>query len=130
MLVRVLEFQPIPMTASNLIYLGFCFKILTVLLREIINMETAIRHITDENGQTPLHYAASTNFAEGVKFFLLNHKMHITEKDVDGLFPIHCASKYGHVGILVEYLHNCLDAREFVNQDGQNILHGQKSKGK
>lgn len=87
-------------------------------------------HITDDNGQTPLHYAASTNFAEGVQFFLLKHKMHIIEKDADGFFPIHCASKYGHVGILVKLLYNCLDAREFVNQDGQNILHVAAKYGK
>ncbi|KAL8119139.1 hypothetical protein AgCh_016592 [Apium graveolens] len=101
-----------------------------VLLKEIIKMKTAIMHITDENGQTPLHHAASTNFAVGVQYFLLNHKMHIFKTDADGFFPIHCASKYGHVGILVEFLNNCLDAREFLNQDGQNILHVAAKYGK
>lgn len=94
-----------------------------VLLQEILRMKTTVIHIKDENKQTPLHYAASINFAEGVQLLLDKHKMDIIEKDVNGFFPIHCASKYGHVGILMKLLHNCLDAREFVTQDGQNILH-------
>ena len=93
-------------------------------------MKTAILKIKDEKGQTPLHYAASTNFTEGVDFLLDKLKMDLIEKDADGLFPIHCASKYGHVGILKKLLQDSLDAREFVNQDGQNILHVAAKYGK
>ncbi|XP_017245614.2 protein ACCELERATED CELL DEATH 6 [Daucus carota subsp. sativus] len=93
------------------------------LLKELTKMKTEVLSITDENEQTPLHCAASTNFAEGVDFILEKYKMDIFEKDSDGFLPIHYASKYGHIGILIKLLQYKLDAREFVNQDGQNILH-------
>ena len=87
-------------------------------------MKTEVLSITDENEQTtPLHCAASTNFAEGVEFLLEKYRMDIFEKDSDGFLPIHYACKYGHIGILIKLLQYKLDAREFVNQDGQNILH-------
>lgn len=40
-----------------------------------------------------------------------------------GSFPVHLASKSGHVDILQKLMQNCPDAGRFINRKGQNILH-------
>ncbi|KAK1371766.1 PGG domain-containing protein [Heracleum sosnowskyi] len=102
----------------------------TVLLKEIAKMKAAVIHAKNEYGQTPLHHAASINFLGGVEFLIDTFKMDIFEQDAYGFYPIHSASKNGHVGILEMLLQHCPDAREFVNEDNQNILHVAAKYGK
>ncbi|KAL8110812.1 protein ACCELERATED CELL DEATH 6-like [Apium graveolens] len=94
-----------------------------VLLKEIAKMKAVGIHARNEYEQTPLHHAASINFLEGVEFLIDTFKMDIFGKDAYGFYPVHSAAKNGHVGILEMLLQHCPDAREFVNEDNQNILH-------
>lgn len=99
-------------------------------MQEIAKMKPAVIYVKDEDGQNPLHYAASTGFIDGVHLLLNQIKMDASERDADGSYPIHLASKNGHVGILEKLLQHCPDAKEYVNQDGQNILHVAAKYGK
>ncbi|XP_074332316.1 protein ACCELERATED CELL DEATH 6-like [Apium graveolens] len=93
------------------------------LLQKVGKIKPAVIHVKDEYGQTPLHHAAALNFLEGVEFLVHKFKMDIYEKNAYGFYPLHSASKNGHVGILKKLLQHCPDAKEFVNDDNQNILH-------
>lgn len=80
-------------------------------------------HLRDEEGRTPLHWAASMGYLEGVRFMLGRNASIATERDKNGLFPIHIASAKGHVHLIQELLQYWPNSRELLNNNGQNILH-------
>jgi len=45
------------------------------------------------------------------------------ERDIDGIFPLHLASAFGHIEVLKKLLENCPDPREIVDNKGRNIVH-------
>ena len=51
----------------------------------------------DEEQKTPLHWAASMGYLEGVRNLLGKNTSTAMERDKDGFFPIHTASAKGHV---------------------------------
>ncbi|KAA8525043.1 hypothetical protein F0562_011463 [Nyssa sinensis] len=81
----------------------------------------------DENGRTPLSYAASIGYLDGVCCLLDCNAFAFTEytynRDRDGFYPIHMASRNGHINVIQEFLRRCPDSRELLNPKGQNILH-------
>ncbi|CAL8136447.1 unnamed protein product [Prunus armeniaca] len=85
-------------------------------------MEANILNSKDETGRTPLHYAASIGYLEGVRF-LGRRLVDSHRKDHCGNFPIHHASSKGHVNIVKELLQHCPDSMELRNSSDQNILH-------
>ncbi|KAK7845058.1 protein ACCELERATED CELL DEATH 6 [Quercus suber] len=80
-------------------------------------------HLLDEEGRTPLHWAACIGYLEGVRFLLGRNASIATERDKNGLFPIHVASAKGHVHLIQELLQYWPNSRELLNHNGQNILH-------
>ncbi|ONI17170.1 hypothetical protein PRUPE_3G142400 [Prunus persica] len=93
------------------------------VLKIISNMEANILNSKDEKGRTPLHYAASIDYLDGVRFLLELRLSDSHQMDNGGNFPIHSASSKGHVKIVKELLRHCPDSRELKNSSGQNILH-------
>ncbi|CAL2247721.1 unnamed protein product [Prunus armeniaca] len=92
------------------------------VLKIISNMEANILNSIDETGRTPLHYAASICYLEGVRF-LGRRPVDSHRKDHCGNFPIHYASSKGHVNIVKELLQHCPESMELTNSSEQNILH-------
>ncbi|KAF3954124.1 hypothetical protein CMV_020493 [Castanea mollissima] len=84
----------------------------------------------DSKGMTPLSYAASIGYLEGVRYLLNKHADYIYESDQNGFFPIHTASSRGHIKIVQEFIQKCPDSVELLNHQGQNILHVAAMSGK
>ncbi|BFG25275.1 hypothetical protein CerSpe_115490 [Prunus speciosa] len=80
-------------------------------------------NVKDEKGRTPLHYAASTGYLEGVRFFLDKCPSDSNQADTSGFLPIHSASSKGYDKIVEELLRHFPASKELPNSDGQNILH-------
>ncbi|KAJ9686357.1 hypothetical protein PVL29_015319 [Vitis rotundifolia] len=87
-------------------------------------------HQTDEHGRTPLHYAASIGYLEGVQMLLDQSNFDRYQKDVEGFLPIHVASMRGHVDIVKELLQVSCDSIEWLSKHGENILHVAAKYGK
>ncbi|KAF7144174.1 hypothetical protein RHSIM_Rhsim05G0056400 [Rhododendron simsii] len=114
---------------------GQCAKKLLEWKKDLINK-------TDMYGWTPLHYAACSGSAKGVKELLAVDKsgVYITSKtqwsverpvgcistysNDEGLgTPLYIAAAHGHVSVIEELLSYSPDCWEMVNSKGQNILH-------
>lgn len=91
--------------------------ILAALLNEIV-------HIRGEDGGTPIHYAATTGYVEGIRILLRKCIASALECNTKGHLPIHLASKWGHYEVLKELLHQeWPNSRVLLNKKGQNVLH-------
>ncbi|XP_075665020.1 protein ACCELERATED CELL DEATH 6-like [Castanea sativa] len=78
----------------------------------------------DDKGTTPLFYAASMGYLDGVEILLKKPtKCCAYERDTDGYYPIHIASKKGHIQVIKKFLDKYPDMIELLNEEGQNILH-------
>ncbi|KAF3947120.1 hypothetical protein CMV_026704 [Castanea mollissima] len=84
----------------------------------------------DEEQRTPLHWAASMRYLEGVRNLLGKNTSTAMERDKDGFFPIHMASAKGHVHVIQELLQHWPYVEEMQNSKGQNILHVAATSGK
>ena len=123
---------------SNLIsLLNFIFSNIYIfflnleMLEEIAIKNQNLFHIRDIKGKTPLYFAASKVYLEGVKFLLKYSEKSTLERSIKGNFPIHAACKHGHVGIVNELLEQqWTNPAEFLNNKGQNILHSAAKSGK
>ena len=87
-------------------------------------------YLRDENGGTPLHYAASTNYLEGIRILLKKCSVLALECNTKGDLPIHIACKMGHVKIVKELLKQKPNGGDFLNLKGENILHVAAKSGK
>ena len=103
---------------------------MTVTLQEITRNIPSQIHVIDKVGQTPLSYAVSTGFLNGVICLLDEFNMDSFLMDSTGSYPVHVASKIGHVHILKKLLNSFPDSGRFVNGKGQNILHVAAENGK
>ncbi|CAA7035179.1 unnamed protein product [Microthlaspi erraticum] len=77
----------------------------------------------DEEKRSPLSYAASVGYDDGVRRLLQGFENVPYVRDHDGFFPIHSACRRGHVGALEVILEFCPDTIELLNLQGQNVLH-------
>ena len=84
----------------------------------------------DEEQKTPLHWAASMGYLEGVRNLLGKNTSTAMERDKDGFFPIHTASAKGHVHAIQELLQHWPYVEEMQNSKGQNILYVAATSGK
>ena len=81
-------------------------------------------YLRDENGGTPLHYAASIGYLKGVCQLLPRSAYLSLEWDRKGYLPIHLACKMGHVMVVEEFLkQEWPNVKDMVTSQGQNILH-------
>ncbi|KAJ9170966.1 hypothetical protein P3X46_019024 [Hevea brasiliensis] len=77
----------------------------------------------DANGGTPLHWAAYRGDLDAIGFLLSVSRSIIFEKDNDGCFPIHIASKEGNVKVIKMLVECWPDPEELLTTKGRNILH-------
>lgn len=101
------------------------------MLEEIAKTKQVLFHIRDEKGKTPLYFAASKGYLEGVQFLLHYSRQSTLERSTKGDFPIHAACKNGHVNVVNVLLEKQWpDPTELLNKEGQNILHVAAKSGK
>ncbi|KAF3971028.1 hypothetical protein CMV_005327 [Castanea mollissima] len=101
------------------------------MLEEIAKTKQVLFHIRDEKGKTPLYFAASKGYLEGVQFLLHYSRQSTLERSTKGDFPIHAACKNGHVNVVNVLLEEQWpDPTELLNKEGQNILHVAAKSGK
>ena len=101
------------------------------MLEKIYKKNEQLFHIRDERGKSPLHYAASEGYIDGVRFLLTNFKQQAFERSKNGDFPIHAACKRGHTKVVKEFLQQQrLYPTELLNKKSQNILHVAAENGK
>ncbi|KAA8550160.1 hypothetical protein F0562_001824 [Nyssa sinensis] len=95
------------------------------VLDKLLRFRSSLIDSVDENGRTPLSYAASIGYLDGICCILdLKAFTECTyNRDRDGFYPIHMASRNGHINVIQEFLRRCQDSRELLNPKGQNILH-------
>lgn len=86
----------------------------------------------DKHGRTPLHYAASIGYLEGVQMLLARDQSNFDRyhRDDEGFLPIHVASMRGYVDIVKELLQVSFDSIELLSKHGENILHVAAKYGK
>ncbi|KAK3404120.1 hypothetical protein EUGRSUZ_K00464 [Eucalyptus grandis] len=96
----------------------------TDMLREMWKKKPWLFQLKDAGSGTPLHFAAYTNYLDGVKFLIEKLPTSALEQDnKDGYLPIHVACMMNHVRIVKELLRQWPDPAEFSARLGQNILH-------
>ncbi|KAF7837031.1 protein ACCELERATED CELL DEATH 6 [Senna tora] len=96
------------------------------LMTEIVTKKPDLMYLRDEDGGTPLHYAATSGYVEGVGILLRKSAFTALEWNAKGHLPIHLACKFGHVGVVEEFLVQeelTHDSEVLINKKGQNILH-------
>ncbi|XP_056161030.1 protein ACCELERATED CELL DEATH 6-like [Syzygium oleosum] len=94
------------------------------MLTEMWEKKPWIFQLRDAEYGTPLHFAAYTNYLDGVKFMIEKFPGSALEQDAtDGYLPIHVACMMDHVRIVEELLQQWLDLAEFPTRQQENILH-------
>ena len=79
---------------------------------------------------TPLSYASSIGYCDGVGYLFGESPDCAYKSDEDGFFPIHIASKKGHVKVVEFFLRQYPDMSELLERKGRNILHVAARSGK
>ncbi|XP_076299445.1 uncharacterized protein LOC143218247 [Lasioglossum baleicum] len=98
-------------------------------VKELINHGVSI-DATNNEGQTPLHYAAKSDKLEVVKYLIEEKGANINVKDNDGQTPLHYAADHGKLEV-VKYLIEEKGANINVkDNDGQTPLHYAADHGK
>ena len=100
------------------------------VLESVLSRHPELIKEKDSKGMTPLSYAASIGYLEGVRYLLEKCADYTYESDQNGFFPIHIASSRGHIEVIKEIILRCPDSIELLDHQGQNILHVAAMKGK
>ncbi len=80
---------------------------------------------------TPLSHAASIGYLDGVQCLLDKSSDCAYEIDNEGFFPIHTASRKGHIQVIEFFLKEYPDLSELLSiGKGENILHVAAMSGK
>ncbi|KAF8044269.1 hypothetical protein BT93_A2304 [Corymbia citriodora subsp. variegata] len=94
------------------------------LLEEIIDRLPKLLQARDENGGTPLHFAAAVGNSEAKKLLLEKCPYLALQTDKNGSYPIHIACERSWSGAWEPLLKDTWpDLAEIKNKKGQNILH-------
>ncbi|XP_062173075.1 uncharacterized protein LOC133878502 [Alnus glutinosa] len=104
-------------------YIFSWFNLVMSITRRILNKIEGISRIVDNNGWTPLHFAAyfySSSLAEK----LLDKDRDVAYmKDKEGRTALHIAAHEGNSGIVSLIVSKCPDCCELVDNRGWNLLH-------
>ncbi|XP_073262723.1 protein ACCELERATED CELL DEATH 6 [Populus alba] len=102
----------------------FIVLLVSETARKLLEKEKKLTKTTDENGWSPLHYAAFYGSSGTLKVLLENDASAAciaeTEKKRTAL---HIAAIQGHVGIMKEIVSGCPACCELVDNRGWNALH-------
>ncbi|GAB4837325.1 hypothetical protein Ancab_039575 [Ancistrocladus abbreviatus] len=93
-----------------------------ILARMLENLRPLVNSF-DEEGRTPLSYAAYIGYLDGVDCILAKFPNSAFSCDEDGSYPIHKASNKGNVEIVKRFLLLSPKTVDLLNGHGQNILH-------
>ncbi|CAL9165430.1 unnamed protein product [Musa hybrid cultivar] len=95
------------------------YNITKILLEE----RPGLMKKADNNGNSPLHFAASASDIEKVKLLLEKDASIARLQDNDGASAIHVAARCGHV-TTIKHLHEvCPDCVELMDNQGRSFLH-------
>lgn len=102
------------------------------MLKMMHDAQPALLHILEERRATPMHWAASVDHLEGVRFLYEINPDFVLQRNNEGFYPFHLASENGCVRVMGEFFENENMPRptELFNNKGQNILHVAAMKGK
>ncbi|KAA8524429.1 hypothetical protein F0562_010847 [Nyssa sinensis] len=102
------------------------------LLEKILSFKPELMDSMNEHGRRPLSYAASIGYIDAVRYILEPGRFpqNSYKWDRNGFYPVHSASKKGHINIIQEFLGHYPDLRELQDRKGQNILHTAAKNGK
>ncbi|CAA7047020.1 unnamed protein product [Microthlaspi erraticum] len=96
------------------------------ILTAILESDSDLVDSRDENGRTPLAFAASIGYDIGVQHMLTRFASSTQIAYVnneDGSYPIHSACVASHTSALKVILKHHPDTIEMLNSQGQNVLH-------
>ncbi|KAJ6291409.1 hypothetical protein OIU76_023475 [Salix suchowensis] len=93
------------------------------ILKQIAKGKPDLLRQKDEQGENPLHCAASLGYVWETQFLLKEYRDGAIQKNNEGNMPIHVASKEGHVAVVDAYISEWSDPTEFINTKRKNILH-------
>ncbi|XP_030520010.2 protein ACCELERATED CELL DEATH 6-like [Rhodamnia argentea] len=94
------------------------------MLTEMWEKKPWLFELRDADYRLPLHFAAYTNYLDGVQFMIeKSPKSVLKGGSVNAYLPIHVACLKDHVRIVVELLRQWPDPAEFISSEGENILH-------
>ncbi|GAB2261724.1 hypothetical protein Droror1_Dr00002721 [Drosera rotundifolia] len=93
------------------------------ILKAMLEKCSALVDTFDDDGRTPLSYAAYIGNLEGVKYLLDKFRGEAFKKGKDGCFPIHWACRGGQIPVVDELALRSTISRDLLSDKGQNILH-------
>ncbi|XP_024043068.1 ankyrin repeat-containing protein NPR4 [Citrus clementina] len=102
------------------------------LLKMMHEKQPALLLIKDEQKNTPMHWAASVDHLEGVRFLYEINPDSVLQRNEEGFYPFHLASENGGVLVMGEFFEKkkMPQPTDLFNKKGQNILHVAAMKGK
>ncbi|KAK0606701.1 hypothetical protein LWI29_003040 [Acer saccharum] len=94
------------------------------LTRKILQKRESLTKEIDDNGWTPLHYAAYYGYQQVTRTLLEFGKSaaYIGDK-YRKMTPLHLATSQGHIDITKEIILCCPDCYDLVDERGWNVLH-------
>ena len=92
-------------------------------LQSILERQPDLLKSTDENGLTPLSYAASKGYLDMVVFLLKTFPKSKKHRNKDNSYPIHKACLGGHINVLTEFYNNSKKSIFTCDGQGRTVLH-------
>ncbi|KAK2641578.1 hypothetical protein Ddye_023341 [Dipteronia dyeriana] len=83
----------------------------------------------DQQGWTPLHFAAHFGYIVILKKLLMVDKSAAYKADIEGKTALHVAASLGRVNVMQELMFTCPSCCEMVDKRGRNVLHFVFEKG-
>ncbi|KAJ4960980.1 hypothetical protein NE237_020890 [Protea cynaroides] len=111
--------------------LGTCgVEIHTQSLQFVFKHKPKLTCVTDKKGRSPLHYAASMGYYDGLKELLNIDTRVAYQPERLGHYPIHEAASAGHIDVIKLLLDFCPGSWALLGKGGQNVLHIAAQTGK
>ncbi|TXG55183.1 hypothetical protein EZV62_020439 [Acer yangbiense] len=101
------------------------------MLRIIKEEKEELLLLPDEEGNTPLHFAACMGYIKEVRYLLeIKSSNCAFERNNKGFYPLHLACGNGHIQVTKELFRKWPDPTELLCDKGQSILHVAAKSGK
>ncbi|XWS30053.1 hypothetical protein CRYUN_Cryun24cG0085100 [Craigia yunnanensis] len=93
-------------------------------VRIILKKKKILANEIDDNGRSPLHFAAHLGYRSIVEQLLECDKSTAYIADLEGkMTALHMAARQGHASIMKDIIRHCPDCCELVDKRGWNFLH-------